>query len=135
MPDEPRPRSAGSDETATAGHLAVLDASPNAILAVDARGRITYANPQTARTFGHEVAELLGQPVEVLLPDRIKADHIEHRETFAQRPVARPMGTGLELAGRRSDGTEFPVEISLSPLETADGPQVFATIVDITARS
>ena len=134
MPDEPRPRSAGNDETAPAGHLAVLDASPNAIVAVDGHGRITYANPQTGRTFGYEVAELLGRPVEVLLPERIAVRHVERREAFAEHPVARPMGIGLDLAGRRRDGTEFPVEISLSPLDTPAGSQVFATIVDITAR-
>ncbi|HYO44316.1 MAG TPA: PAS domain S-box protein, partial [Candidatus Limnocylindrales bacterium] len=118
MPDEPRPRSDGSDETAPAGHLAVLDAAPNAIVAVDTRGRIVYANPQVSRTFGWTVAELLGQPVEVLLPDRVAADHIARRDGFVAHPDARPMGIGLELSGRRRDGTEFPVEIGLSPLET-----------------
>jgi len=134
MPDEPRPRSAGSDETATAGHLAVLDASPNAIVAVDSHGRIRYVNPGVTRTFGYAAGELLGRPVEVLLPARVAAGHIAHREGFVAHPVARPMGIALDLSGRRRDGTEFPVEISLSPLETPTGLQVFATIVDITAR-
>ncbi len=112
----------------------MLDASPNAIVAVDAAARIVYANPQVARTFGYATDEILGRPIEVLLPNRVVERHVRHREAFIHRPVARPMGIGLDLAGRRKDGTEFPVEISLSPLATADGLQVFATIVDITAR-
>jgi PAS domain S-box-containing protein len=113
---------------------AVLEASPNAVLAIDAKGRINYANPQVEATFGYERAELLGQPIERLLPERVVTRHVGHRDGFIDHPVARPMGIGLDLAGRRRDGTEFPVEISLSPVETADGLQVFATVVDITAR-
>jgi len=131
--ERPRPRSAGSVKAAS-GHLAVLDASPNAIVAVDPSGRITYVNPRTSATFGYAEAELVGQPVEVLLPARVAAGHVAKRQVFAQHPMARPMGIGLDLAGRRKDGSEFPVEISLSPLDTAEGRYVFATIVDITAR-
>ena len=116
------------------GHLAVLDASPNAIVAVDGEGAITYANAQTARTFGYSVTELLGSPVERLIPERAAQGHGEHRAAFVANPRARPMGIGLDLWARRKDGTEFPVEISLSPLDTEDGRVVFATVVDITAR-
>jgi PAS domain S-box-containing protein len=133
MSDEPRPRSAGSAEEAD-GHLAVLDASPNAIVAVDAAGLITYANPEVERTFGWRSGELLGRPVETLLPDRLADLHARHRRAMGEQAHARPMGIGLDLAGRRRDGTEFPVEISLSPLDTARGRQIFAQIVDITAR-
>ena len=112
----------------------VLDASPNAIVAVDATGRITYANPQAEKTFGYALDELLGQPIELLLPDRVGERHVGHRDGFLARPRARPMGIDLDLAGRRKDGSEFPVEISLSPVDTVDGLQVFATVVDITAR-
>ena len=112
----------------------MLDASPNAIVAIDADARIVYANPQVARTFGYAVEELLGQPVEKLLPVRVIDRHVDHRKAFIANPVARPMGIGLDLSGRRRDGTEFPVEISLSPLQTETGLQVFATVVDITAR-
>jgi PAS domain S-box-containing protein len=133
MTDEPRPGSAASAAEA-AGHLAVLDASPNAIVAVDEGGLVVYANPQTARTFGYRPDELLGRPVEALIPERIAAGHARRRAAFTALAVARPMGIGLELAGRRRDGTEFPVEISLSPLDTPTGRRVFATIVDITAR-
>jgi hypothetical protein len=103
-------------------------------VAVDAAARIVYANPQVSRTFGYAPDELLGRPVEVLLPDRVAARHVGLRDGFIGHSVARPMGIGLDLSGRRKDGSEFPVEISLSPLETPDGLQVFATIVDITAR-
>ena len=113
---------------------AVLEASPNAVVAVDARGRIVYANPQVERTFGYRRDELIGQPIERLLPERVSERHVGHRDGFIAHPVARPMGIGLDLAGRRKDGDEVPVEISLSPVETEDGLQVFATVVDITAR-
>jgi PAS domain S-box-containing protein len=113
---------------------AVLEASPNAVVAIDAHGRIVYVNPQVEKTFGYRRDELTGQPIELLLPDRVSQRHIGHRDGFLAHPVARPMGIGLDLAGRHKDGTEVPVEISLSPVETDDGLQVFATVVDITAR-
>jgi PAS domain S-box-containing protein len=116
------------------GHLEVLDASPNAIVAVDAAGRITYANAQAASTFGYTAGELLGQPVEILLPDHAAAAHLGRREAFARNPVARPMGIGVDLWARHRDGRDFPVEISLSPLQTEAGLEVYATVVDITAR-
>jgi PAS domain S-box-containing protein len=112
----------------------VLEASPNAIIAVDDRGLIIYANPQAEVTFGYDRAELLGQPVELLIPDRLGERHLAHRNGFLANPRARPMGIGLDLAGRRRDGSEFPVEISLSPVETGHATEVFATVVDITAR-
>ena len=117
-----------------AGHLAVLGASPNAIVAVDADGVITYANAQAATTFGYHEGELIGLPVELLIPVGAAGPHQRRREVYSRRPMPRAMGTGLELAGRRKDGREFPVEIGLIPVETPDGHQVFATIVDITAR-
>ena len=116
------------------GHLAVLDASPNAIVAVDVGGSIAYANEQASRTFGYTPDELIGSSVDRLLPSRAAERHAAHRASFAVTPRARPMGIGLDLWARRKDGTEFPVEIGLSPLETADGTLVFATLVDITAR-
>jgi PAS domain S-box-containing protein len=112
----------------------VLEASPNPIVAVDASARITYVNPRAEATFGYDRDELLGQPVEMLLPERVAERHVGHRDGFIGHPVARPMGIGLDLAGRRKDGSEFPVEISLAPVTTSVGIQVFATVVDITAR-
>jgi PAS domain S-box-containing protein len=113
---------------------AVLEAAPNAIVAIDREGSITYVNPQVEITFGYEPGELIGSKVEMLLPERLHDRHRGHRRGFFDHPVARPMGIGLDLAGRRKDGREFPVEISLSPVGTAEGPLVFATVVDITAR-
>jgi PAS domain S-box-containing protein len=115
-------------------HLAVLEASPNAILAVDATARITYVNPQAEATFGYPRGELIGNLVEMLIPDQVADRHVRHRDGFLAHPVPRPIGIGLDLAGRRKDGTEFPVEISLSSVATEDGIQVFATVVDISAR-
>jgi PAS domain S-box-containing protein len=132
MDEHVESRSAGGAETF--GFRAVLEASPNAIVAVDATARITYANPQAEATFGYTLDELVGQPVEILLPKRVAERHVSHRNGFISHPGARPMGIGLDLAGLRKDGTEFPVEISLSPVETSDGLNVFATVVDITAR-
>ena len=103
-------------------------------MAVDESGLIVYANPQVEATFGYERAELLGRSIELLLPERVAGRHVAHRAAFVAHPVARPMGTRLELFARRKDGTEFPVDISLSPIETDRGIQVFATIVDIAAR-
>jgi PAS domain S-box-containing protein len=116
------------------GTVAVLDASPNSVVAVDASARITYVNPQGEASFGYRREELLGQPIEVLLPESVGERHVGHRNGFLAHPVARPMGIGLDLAGRRKDGSEFPVEISLTPVQTDDGFHVFATVVDITAR-
>jgi PAS domain S-box-containing protein len=128
-----REASKGADEGDTP-HLGVLEASPNAIIAVDQTGRIIYANPQVEATFGYAHDELIGQPVELLIPERIGDRHVGYRDGFLAHPNARPMGIGMDLAGRRKDGTEFPVEISLSPVGSAEGREVFATVVDITAR-
>ncbi|HEU0245127.1 MAG TPA: ATP-binding protein [Candidatus Limnocylindrales bacterium] len=116
------------------GQLSVLDASPNAIVAIDRDGTIVYANAQATATFGWSQAELLGHPVELLLPDSVAERHVAHRASYASNPHARPMGIGLDLWARRRDGSEFPVEISLSPLAVDDDSMVFATIVDITTR-
>jgi protein-histidine pros-kinase len=112
----------------------IAEGSPNAVVAVDAEGRIAFLNPKAASTFGYEPAELLARPIEVLLPDRLRSGHVEHRREFFDRPQARPMGIGLELAGRRRDGSEFPVEISLTPVQGPVGRIVMATVVDISAR-
>jgi PAS domain S-box-containing protein len=95
---------------------------------------VIYANPQVETTFGYARSELLGQPIERLIPDRVSERHANHRSSFLSHPNARPMGIGMVLAGRRKDGSEFPVEISLSPVGSGDQIEVFATVVDITAR-
>ncbi len=120
--------------TSPAGLFALLDGAPNPVLATDSAGRIAYLNAKVESTFGYPRDELLGQLVEILVPIRAAAHHAERRDGFRAHPVARPAGIGLDLAGRRKDGSEFPVEVSLAPVETPAGPHVLATVVDITAR-
>ncbi|MCZ4508187.1 MEKHLA domain-containing protein [Streptomyces sp. ActVer] len=101
---------------------------------VDDMGTIRLVNAQTEALFGYQREELLGQPVELLIPGRFRAHHVQHRDGYAANRQVRPMGAGLELHGLRRDGTEFPVEISLSPLETADGLLVSAAVRDVSDR-
>jgi PAS domain S-box-containing protein len=112
----------------------LLEAAPDAIVEVDAEGRIVLLNAVTEKIFGHSRKELLGQPVEMLVPEDFRALHEGHRARYSGAPVTRPMGGGLELNGRRRDGSCFPVEISLSPVKSGNGFRVTAIIRDITER-
>jgi PAS domain S-box-containing protein len=113
----------------------LLDAAPDAILIVNSEGTVVVANRQTEEVFGYSQAELLGQKIEMLLPERFREKHPQLRVAyFAENPRVRPMGAGLALFGRRKDGTEFPVEISLSPVETRQGRLVISAIRDVTDR-
>jgi PAS domain S-box-containing protein len=112
----------------------LLDAAPDAIVVVDEQGRIVLANQQTQPLFGYAKGELLGQAVELLIPERLRAGHEAHRARFASAPKVRAMGSGLDLWGRRKDGSEFPIEISLSPLPTEQGMLTSASIRDVSDR-
>ena len=113
---------------------ALLDSAPDAAVIADADGVVVLVNGQTEHLFGFSRDELVGQPVEVLLPEQYRRAHVGHRERYLREPTARAMGAGLELFGRRKDGTEFPVDISLSGLETAEGLVSMAFIRDVTSR-
>jgi PAS domain S-box-containing protein len=114
--------------------VALLEAAPDAMVCVAADGRVVLVNAQAARLFGYERAELIGQPVEILVPDAARAAHPEHRAGYVADPRHRPMGAGLPLAGRRRDASTFPAEISLSAIDTGEGILVAAAIRDITAQ-
>jgi len=112
----------------------MVELSLNAIVLVNVRGEIISVNAQTEKIFGYARDQLIGRPVELLVPERYKAEHPKNRNAFFADPVVRPMGAGRDLFGCRSDGSEFPVEIGLCPIETGDGPAVVGSIVDITDR-
>ena len=112
----------------------VVEAAPNAMVMVDRAGKIVMVNAQAERVFGYSRAELVGQPVEMLVPERLRSHHPELRKTFFADPQPRPMGAGRDLYGLKKDGSEFPVEIGLNPIETDEGTMVLSAIVDITAR-
>ena len=112
----------------------LFNASPDAIVVTTADGGISAANPAAVQLFGYTETELIGSPVETLLPERFRGHHPQHRRSYTAKPSARPMGTGLELYGLRKDGTEFPVDIMLSPVETDGEHSVLAIIRDVTER-
>ncbi len=113
---------------------ALLEAASEGVIIIDAAGRIVMVNAKTEEMFAYGRGELLGQPLEVLVPSRHRESHVHHRRTFVAEPRKRPMGRGFDLAGCRKNGTEFPVEISLSYIETEKGVQALGLITDITER-
>jgi len=112
----------------------LLEAAPDGIVVVNQQGVMVQVNSQTERLFGYKREELTGQPIEMLLPRPARQGHVNHRAEFFHEPKVRPMGAGLDLKGLRKNGGEFPVEISLSPIETDDGVQVIASVRDVSER-
>ncbi|TRW90727.1 PAS domain S-box protein [Candidatus Methylobacter oryzae] len=111
-----------------------VESAPNAIVMVDKSGTIEMVNSQTEAFFGYSRAELIGQPVEILVPERFRGSHFGYRQAYLAAPVSRPMGVGRDLYGLRKDGTEFPVEIGLSLIDSKEETLILSTIVDITTR-
>jgi PAS domain S-box-containing protein len=114
-------------------HMAV-EASPSGLVMIDGSGAIVLVNAETERLFGYDRHELIGQPVDILVPVRQRGHHSRLRADFTAQPEARRMGAGRDLYGQRKDGSEFPVEIGLNPIQTQNGHMVLSVIVDITER-
>ena len=112
----------------------IFEYAPDTMVVVDGRGCIERVNAQVERMFGYSRAELIGQPVELLMPERFRRQHVTHRGNYVADPHLRPMGAALKLFGRYKDGREFPVEIMLSPVKSGSGKLVIAVIRDITRR-
>jgi len=123
-----------SDASSERRYAELLDAAPDAMVVVDATGRIEFVNVQTEKMFGYTRAELLGAPLDWLIPQAARDRHRERVAEFFAHPKTRPMGSGLELRARRKDGSEFPIEVSLSPLRHERGTTISAAIRDITQR-
>ncbi len=128
---EPAPASDAGDAHDAAMFWGILEAAPDGFVMVDGAGVIVLINRQTEVLFGYDRRELIGRPVECLLPAQVRSEHRSHRTRYATDPHTRPMGMGLDLVGLRQDGTEFPVEVSLSPL---DEDRTIAVVRDITTR-
>ena len=112
----------------------LLESAPDAMIIIDEQGKIAIVNRQAEEMFGYDRREMLGKTIELLLPDRVRDRHVVHRDTYLRTPRLRPMGSGMELVARRNDGSEFPVEISLSPVQSAGGKFVSSVIRDVTRR-
>ncbi len=112
----------------------LLESAPDPMVIVNGEGEVVAANEQTEKLFGYSRAELLGKPVETLMPERLRKKHVVTRTRYSRSPEIRPMGAGLELYGLRRDGAEFPIEVSLAPMESDEGLLFSSTVRDITER-
>lgn len=127
-------RSNAELEESTARANTYFESAVEGIIGVDENGRILRANATIERLFGYSPAELIGKPMETLVPERLRRLHERHRDKYFQEPRSRPMGLGLDLVGKRKDGSEFPIEVSLSFVQTDNGRLVIAFVTDITER-
>jgi PAS domain S-box-containing protein len=127
-------RDINSDDSTEAFFKTFLEAAPDAMVIIDAQGKIAIVNEQAEKIFGYKHRKLIGKPIEKLLPKRLRDMHVNFRNSYINDPDVRPMGSGLNLTAARKDGSEFPVEISLSPVHTSHGLFVSSVIRDITAR-
>jgi PAS domain S-box-containing protein len=121
-------------DVAEAQFRGLLESAPDGVLVADADGRIAIVNARMEQHFGYAREELVGQPVEMLIPERVRGQHVGHREGYVAAPHTRPMGAGLELSGRRKDGSEIPVEISLSAMRVDDELLVTAIVRDVSEQ-
>jgi len=133
--DSPSKSRTGVPNPTDAVFQLVFEATPSGIVVVDAGGKIVLVNRQAEALFGYTREEFLGLGIESLLPEAIREGHARLRETFQKAPTERVMGAGRELRARRKDGSEFPVEVGLTPVTTPDGPVVVSSVVDITERT
>ncbi|MGB5163853.1 MAG: ATP-binding protein [Woeseiaceae bacterium] len=127
-------RKIDSDDSTEAFFRTVLETAPDAMVIIDAEGKIAIVNMQAENIFGYKHKKLIGKPIEKLLPKRLRDMHVGFRDAYINNPDVRPMGSGLNLTAVRKDGIEFPVEISLSPVETRHGRFVSSVIRDVTER-
>lgn len=127
-------RDVGPRKQLEAKFRGLLESAPDGIVVVDTQGKIVIVNSQTEKMFGYSREELIGKSVEILVPDQFREGHVGLRQRYTQNPNTRPMGAGRALSGRRKDGSEIPIEISLSPLETEQGTLITSIVRDITDR-
>jgi len=127
-------RDISADDTSEAYFKNILESAPDAMVIIDHHGKITVVNGQAERMFGYARQDMLGNEIEMLLPESLRERHIGHRAAYAGDPHLRPMGVDMDLRGRRNDGSEFPVEISLSPVTSSSGAFVSSVIRDVTSR-
>lgn len=134
---DPEPFRSGQSSQKISGDDAfhrIVEWAPTAMVMIERSGAIVLVNTQTEVLFGYPREALLGQPMEILVPERFRKHHGDYRTGFYSNPQPRPMGVGRDLFGCRSDGSEFPIEIGLNPIETEGGTMVLASIIDITER-
>ena len=132
--DPPKTGLGEADDSSHAMFEGLFEHAPDAIVVVDGRGRITHANGKAGVMFGYDLEEILGKPVEILMPSRFRSSHVGHRGNYHANPRTREMNEGLELYGVRKNGTEFPVDIMLGPVNAKEGNLVLSIIRDITER-